>query len=207
MTAEPVVVLGAGGHGKVVADILLSAGFELSGFLDDGKQPGTIVMGVTVLGSSREWLASHRGGHVALGVGNNVARERAAAACVDAGAELVTAIHPSAVISRSATIEPGVVVMALAVVNAEAIIGRGAIINTASVIEHDCVIGAFAHVSPNAALAGACRIGARGHLGISASMLPGTSIGDDTVVGGGAVVVKSLPANAIAFGVPARVRT
>jgi sugar O-acyltransferase (sialic acid O-acetyltransferase NeuD family) len=205
--ARPLVVIGAGGHGKVVADILLAAGEEVTGFLDDVKEPGTQIMGLAVLGSSTEWLSSHLGARVALGIGHNLARERAAAACVDAGAELVAAIHPTAVVSRSARIEQGVVVMALAVINADASIGRGAIINTACVIEHDCVIGPFAHVSPNAALAGACRLGARAHLGISAAMLPGTSIGDDTVVGGGAVVVKGLPAGAVAFGVPARVRT
>lgn len=206
MTAPLLVVLGAGGHGKVVADILLSAGEPVAGFLDDSKPAGTMVMGLAVLGSTGEWLASRPGARVALGIGDNAARERAAVACADAGAELVTAIHPSAVVSRSARIEPGVVVMALAVVNADASVGRGTILNTGCIVEHDCVVGSFAHVSPNAALAGTCRLGARAHLGIGAAMLPGTSIGDDTVIGGGAVVVTSLPARVVAFGVPARVR-
>lgn len=204
MITRPLVVVGAGGHGKVVADILLAAGETVDGFLDDDERAtGTTVLGLPVLGT-RNWLRD--GVRVALGVGNNATRERVARACVDAGAELVTAIHPRAVVARSARLEEGVVVMALAVINPDAVIRRGAIINTASVIEHDCEIGEFAHVSPNAALAGACKVGARAQLGIGASMLPGTTIGDDTIVGGGSVVTKQLPAGIVAMGAPARVR-
>jgi sugar O-acyltransferase (sialic acid O-acetyltransferase NeuD family) len=206
VTTRPLVVVGAGGHGKVVADILLAAGETVTGFLDDDERAsGTRVLGLPVLGT-RTWLASSPGARVALGVGSNTARARVAAACIDAGAELVTAKHPRAVIAPSARIEEGAVVMALVVINADAVIRRGAIINTAAVIEHDCEVGAFAHVSPNAALAGACKVGARAHVGIGAVMLPRTSVGDDTIVGGGAVVTSSLPASVVAIGTPARIR-
>jgi sugar O-acyltransferase (sialic acid O-acetyltransferase NeuD family) len=204
MTAPPLVVFGAGGHGKVVADILLAGGEPVLGFVDDGAPMGSIVLGLPVLGPLA-WLEEHRA-RVALGIGVNALRARIAAACLDRGATLVTAIHPRAVVSPSAEVGEGAVVMALAVINPSATIERGAIVNTAAVIEHDCVIGAFAHVSPGAALGGACRIGASSHLGIGATMLPGTSIGDGTVVGGGAVVTRSLGANVVAIGVPARVR-
>ncbi len=204
MTA-PLVVVGAGGHGKVVADILLAAGERVTGFLDDdARATGTRVLDLPVLGT-REWLASAPGARVALGVGNNSTRERVARACLDAGAVLVTAVHPRAVVSASARLEDGVVVMALCVLNPDAIVRQGAILNTAAVIEHDCEIGAFAHVSPKAALAGACKVGARAHIGIGATLLPGMTVGDDAVVGGGAVVTKHVPAGVVVVGAPARI--
>jgi sugar O-acyltransferase (sialic acid O-acetyltransferase NeuD family) len=199
----PVVVFGAGGHGKVVADILLAAGDRVAGFIDDKCAVGSNVSGLTVIGNAA-WLAENRS-RVALGIGDNAARSRVADVCLAARAELVSAIHPRAVISASATIEAGAVVMALAVVNPDAVVERGAIVNTGAIIEHDCVVERFAHISPNAALGGGCRVGAFAHLGIGASMLPGTSIGERTVVGGGALVARDLEPSVVARGVPARV--
>jgi sugar O-acyltransferase (sialic acid O-acetyltransferase NeuD family) len=204
MSDLPLVVFGAGGHGKVVADILLAGGQTPAGFVDDRLAAGSLVLGLPVLGPA-SWL-DHTPARIALGVGDNRARAEVAAACVARGGTLVAAIHPSAVVARSARIEEGAVVMALAVINPDATIERGAIVNSGAVIEHDCVLGAFAHVSPNAALGGGCRIGACAHLGVGASMLPGTSIGERTVVGAGAVVTRALPPDAVAAGVPARVR-
>jgi sugar O-acyltransferase (sialic acid O-acetyltransferase NeuD family) len=200
---DPIVVLGAGGHGKVVADILLAANERVIGFLDANKPAGVLVLGLPVLGPTT-WLATNRA-RVALGVGDNAARARAADEAVSLGAVLVTAVHPRAVVSPSSRIDEGAVVAALAVVNPEAHVGRGAIVNTGAVIEHDCIVGAFAHVSPNASMAGGCRLGALAHLGIGASMLPGTSVGEATIVGGNALVARDLPSGVIAFGVPARV--
>lgn len=198
------VVFGAGGHGKVVADILLCAGRAVAGFVDDTRPLGEFVLGLPVLGGV-DWLKAHPH-RVALGVGDNRARQRIALAVVGHGSHLETAIHPRATISRSAFVGAGAVVMANAVVNPDARIERGAIVNTGAIIEHDCLVGAFAHVSPGAALAGACRVGELAHLGVGAAMLPQTSIGDGTVVGGGAVVARDLPSGVVATGVPARVR-
>ncbi|AKV01163.1 4-amino-6-deoxy-N-Acetyl-D-hexosaminyl-(Lipid carrier) acetyltrasferase [Labilithrix luteola] len=199
----PLVVLGAGGHGKVVADIVLATGATILGFLDDRVAPGSRILGLPVLGPL-EWLTTNPA-RVALGVGDNLARARAADVIQAAGASLATAIHPRAVVSPFARIEEGTVVMALAVVNPDAIVQRGAILNTASVVEHDCRVGAFAHISPNGALAGGCHVGAQVHLGIGASMLPGTRVGDRSIIGGGALVARNLPPDVVASGVPARV--
>jgi sugar O-acyltransferase (sialic acid O-acetyltransferase NeuD family) len=199
----PIVVFGAGGHGKVVCDILLASGVEVAGFIDDGKI-GARVLGLPVVGG-RAWLEG-RSARVALGIGDNAARERVAEACLKAGASLVTAIHPRAVVAASATVGEGAVVMALAVVNPDAEIQRGAIVNTGAVIEHDCLVGAFAHVSPGAAMAGACKVHARAHLGIGAAMLPGTAVVAGAVVGGGAVVTRDVAARSVVLGVPAKLR-
>jgi sugar O-acyltransferase (sialic acid O-acetyltransferase NeuD family) len=201
---EPLVVLGAGGHGKVVADILLASDEDVLGFLDDHKEVGSLVLGLPVIGST-SWLATNRA-RVALGVGDNASRSRVAEQALAHGAVLVQAIHPRAVVSPSSRIEEGAVLAALAVVNPEARIGRGAIVNTGAVIEHDCVVGAFAHVSPNAAMAGGCTLGACSHLGIGAAMLPGTTVGAGSIVGGNALVTRDLEGGVVAFGAPARVR-
>ena len=200
------VVYGAGGHGKVVCDILLARGEIVAGFLDDGRAPGDLVLGLPVLGGA-SWLEARarEGVRVALGVGDNSARERVARACEQAGASLVAAIHPRAVIAASAIVDDGAAVMALAVVNPDARVERGAIVNTGAIVAHDCVVGGFAHVSPGSVMGGGCRVGVRAQLGIGGTMLPGTSIGDDALVGGAAVVVNDIPAGSVARGVPARV--
>jgi sugar O-acyltransferase (sialic acid O-acetyltransferase NeuD family) len=199
----PLYVFGAGGHGKVVADILIASGEQVAGFLDEVKPVGAIVMGLPVVGSFDKLSAGVR---VALGVGENISRARVAALCHRASVEIVTAIHPRAVVSRTAQIGEGAVVMALAVVNADARVGRGAILNTCAVVEHDCVVGEFAHLSPNATMGGTCVVRAFAQLGIAATMLPNTEVGEYTTVGGGALVTRNVPSNVIAVGVPARVR-
>lgn len=200
MTA-PLVVFGAGGHGKVVCDALLANGETVLGFIDDAKA-GQRVLGLPVLGGA-EWIAKNDC-RVALGIGDNALRARVFAVCTNAGVALTTVIHRSATVARSAALGAGVVVMANAVINAEARVEDGAIVNTGAIIEHDCVVEVFAHVSPNACMAGGCRLGARGHLGVGASMLPGTTIGEATIVGGGAVVTRDIAGGVVAAGVPAR---
>lgn len=200
---DSVVVYGAGGHGRVVADVALAQGLEVLGFIDDQKAPGTEMDGLRVLGGRDELVAS--GHRVALGIGDNEARERIAVWLDARGVPLVTVIHPSAVISRWASVGAGTVVFPGAVINTGAAIGRGAIVNTGAVIEHDCVLGDFAHISPNATLAGGVRVGCSAHVGAGACVLPGRTIGDRAIVGAGAVVNRDVPANTVVAGVPARV--
>jgi sugar O-acyltransferase (sialic acid O-acetyltransferase NeuD family) len=203
MSAQPLIVYGAGGHGKVVADILLARGEKVTGFLDDTKAINTVIFGLPVLGSS-EWLDGNPNVRVALGVGDNIVRAHTAELCAAKQAELVTAIHPTAVIAQSAVVEEGAVIMALAMVNPDGVVGRGAIVNTAAVIEHDCAVGAFAHISPNATLGGNCAVGPFAQLGIGATMLPDTKIGEYSIVGGGGLVAHDIPPHTIAVGLPAR---
>jgi sugar O-acyltransferase (sialic acid O-acetyltransferase NeuD family) len=205
-----ILVYGAGGHGKVVADILLASGQSALGFLDDHQSlHGNVVMGLPVLGG-KHWLKEEIARHrvmVALGIGDNKARQQLANRCAILGVEVAMAIHPSATISVSATIGPGTVVMAGAVINPSANIGAGAIINSGAVVEHDVVIGDYAHVSPNGTMGGSSRLGALSHLGLGAVILPGIAVGTQSIVGAGAVVTTSLGDAITAMGVPARVRT
>lgn len=202
-----VFVYGAGGQGKVVADILITAGqHQVAGFLDDNQSLyDSTVMGLRVVGGE-EWLRKHavKGNvAIALGIGDNKIRKELAKRCQ--GMEIIDAIHPMASVSRAAQLREGTVVMAGAVINPDADIGRGVIINSGAIIEHDVVIGDYAHVSPNAAMGGVSRLGAESHLGLGAVILPGLAIGERTVVGAGAVVTRNLPDGVVASGVPARI--
>jgi sugar O-acyltransferase (sialic acid O-acetyltransferase NeuD family) len=209
MDIQKVFVYGAGGHGKVVGDILLARkDLRFAGFIDDRHDlPGTTVLGFPICGDS-QWLqneSSKTRVAVALGIGDNSARQRVAQACLSWGAELVTLVHPSASVSDSAQLGLGTVVMAQAAINPDAKIGSGAIVNTSASIDHDVQIGDFAHVAPKAAMGGVSRLGTLSLLGIGAVIIHCGAVGARSVVGAGAVVVGKIPDAVIAFGVPARI--
>ena len=208
-TPSPIFVYGASGHGKVVADILLTQRVSVAGFIDDAAPTNSAeILGLRVLGDGN-WLfqeAECRKVVVALGIGDNAARRRIAERCMGSGVELLTAVHFSAVVAPSAHLSPGVVVMAAAVVNPDAHIGMGAIINTAAIVEHDCRVGDFAHLSPNATMGGGARLGSLSWLGMGAKIIHGVAVGSGTIIGAGAVVVRDIPDQVVAMGIPARVR-
>jgi UDP-N-acetylbacillosamine N-acetyltransferase len=196
------LIHGAGGHGLVVAEAAIAAGWSIVGFVDEFVPRGTKVGGREVLAAdaidgAKVWH------HIA--VGDNATRQRLMEAELEAGHCHATIVHPTAVISPSAAIADGVYIGPMAVVNAEAQIGRGAIINTAVVVEHHCVIEAFAHLAPRVALAGRVTVGERALIGVGACVQPGLLIGAAAIVGGGAVVSRPIPPNTTAVGVPARV--
>ncbi len=210
MTTKQVFVYGAGGHGKVVADILMSKGdTELAGFADDREELwGTKILGLPVVGNG-EWLRREAASScvaVALGVGEGSSRQLIMERCSRSGMEILTLVHPAATVARSAQLGPGTVVMAGAIINAEAKIGTAVIVNTGTVLEHDVNVGDYAHVAPNATMGGASRLGAFSHLGLSAAVLQCIRIGSHTVVGAGAVVVEDIPDRVVAVGIPARIR-
>ena len=202
-------VYGASGHGKVVADILLTGGTVIDGFIDDSPSvQSTELLGIKVAGHG-DWLlkqASIGPVAVVLGIGDNFAREEVANRCAEAHIEILTAVHPSAIVSPSVRLGPGVVVMAGAAINPDAQIEAGAIINTGAIVEHDCRVGEFAHLSPNAAMGGGSELGRLSWLGIGASVIHGVKVGSQTIIGAGAVVVCDIPGGVIATGIPARIR-
>jgi len=202
-SSNAVVVVGAGGHGKVVCDVLRSMGEDVAGFCDDGKARGDLVLGLPVLGDTA-WLEGAPA-RVALGIGDNLRRKLIAERLETAGCTLVTAVHRDATVAPSANIEAGAVVFARAVVNPDAIVGRGAIINTGSIVEHDCLVGPYAHLSPASALGGGARIGEFAHIGLGAVVLPLVVVGARSIVGAGAVVNRAVADDVVVRGVPARI--
>lgn len=209
MSSKRVFVYGASGHGKVVADILISKNdAEFVGFVDDREDlKGSEVMGFPVIGNG-EWLrqeAAHSQVSVALGTGESQCRHLLARRCRQWQIEVLTAVHPAATVSRTARLGAGTVVMAGAVINPDARVGMGAIVNTGAVLEHDVEVGDYAHVAPNAVMGGASQLGNFSHLGLGAAVLQGIWIGSHTIIGAGAVVVRDLPDAVVAIGIPARI--
>jgi sugar O-acyltransferase (sialic acid O-acetyltransferase NeuD family) len=205
MKDVPVLVFGAGGHGRVVADIVRASGWKLEGFLDDdANKSSTTISGLPIFAAD-EWLRSGTLCRIILGIGDNRARETVAQRVRRAGMTVASAIHPSAVVSAHAHIGEGAVVMPAAVLNTQCRVGEGAIINTAAVVEHDVEIGRFAHMSSNCTAGGGARIGDRTLIGMAATVLPGKRVGCNCIVGAGAVVTRDIDDFQIAYGVPAKV--
>jgi sugar O-acyltransferase (sialic acid O-acetyltransferase NeuD family) len=207
--ARHLLVLGAGGHGRVVADAAQASGqWAVVAFLDDRFPNLTSAGPWPVLGSFAN-LANYgtEQWDVALGIGDNSGRAAHLERILADGYACPAVCHPAAVISAHAIIGPASVVFATAVVNYNAVVGRGCIVNSGAVIEHDCVLGDAAHVSPRAALAGGVTVGAASWIGIGASVVQGVRIGSGVRVGAGAAVLKDLPDGVTAVGVPARVVT
>jgi sugar O-acyltransferase (sialic acid O-acetyltransferase NeuD family) len=204
-----VIIAGAGGHGRVVLDILRAAGAHSAvGFLDANQDlHGTEVAGLPVLGHLN-LLPKLKGkgvGGAIVAIGDNRVRRSYAQRLAAAGLELISAVHPSAVISATAVIGRNVMVAPGAIVCTDARIGDSAIINTAAAVDHECDIGEAAHVAPGVRLAGRVTVGEGAFVGIGANVLPCLSIGAYAVVGGGALVREDVPAGATVVGVPARV--
>lgn len=208
---EPVVIVGAGGHAKVCIEVLRAQGIYLPCACLDPHSQLDRVLGVPVLGAStttdEQLLQEQRDAgihHVFIAIGPNQLRMRLAELAQRTGFEIVNAVSPKAVVSPSAKIGQGVLIMPGAVINAEATIGDYAIVNTNAVVEHDCRLGVATHIASCAALAGCVRIGERAFIGTGASLKPGIFVGDDAVVGAGAAVVRDVASGATVAGVPAR---
>ena len=206
-----VVGIGAGGHAKVVMEILHAMnGFEVVGLLDANPElRGKRILNVEVLGDDSLLPGLYEQGHrhVFIGVGalgDAATRASLYAQVKGIGYEVVQAIHPTAIVSPSASIGDGVTVMAGVIINASARLSDNVIINTGAIVEHDCVIDAHAHIAPGARLAGSVHVGEGSHIGLGASVREGITIGPYAMVGAGAVVVKDVPEGATAVGVPAR---
>lgn len=197
-----VVVIGAGGHAKVVIGALRACGREVSAAYDTTPEKwGGRCNGVPILPFAE--FASAMGTEVFLAIGDNQAR-RALDQQLKPASPVV--IHPAAWVDPSARLAPGTLVCAGAVIQAEAVVGRHAIVNTGASLDHDCVLGDYVHVAPGARLAGSVKVGEGALLGVSSAFLPGVRIGAWATVGAGAAVVGDVPEGVVARGVPARWR-
>ena len=191
-----VLVIGGGGHALVSIEVLRACGHDVTGCVTrDGVASARLDrVGVKVIGRDSDLDALVSGDHPVafVAVGDNRARRRLSEAVVAAGGSLPRAVSPDAVVSITADIGEGVLVMPGAVVNADARLGRGVIVNTHASIDHGCRIGAFAHVAPGVALAGDVNVGEGALIGIGATVVPGRSIGAWATVGAGASVVDDV---------------
>jgi sugar O-acyltransferase (sialic acid O-acetyltransferase NeuD family) len=210
-TGRRLLLLGGGGHGKVVASVAKAAGHEIVAVVD--RDPARVrrsgpLAEQAVIAESELMKAIASSGKLplaangfAFGIGDNQNRLSRSTGLESFDAPPL--IHPLAAVDQTVLIDSGVVVMAAAVINADARIGRAVIINTSSVIEHDCVLGAGAHISPGAILAGNVRVGERTWIGAGAVVIHGVSIGSDVIVGAGAVVLRDVADRTTVVGNPA----
>lgn len=191
------VIIGASGHGKVIADIAIRNGYENIVFLDDDENVKECA-GFPVVGKTVQVVEMD--GDKIVAIGNAKIRERIQEGLND----VVTLIHPDAAISRRVTMGTGSVVMAGAVINSDVVIGKGCIINTGASVDHDCRIGDYSHVSVGAHVAGTCEIGKRTWIGAGTTVSNNVNICGDCMIGAGTVVIKDIEKPGTYVGVPAR---
>lgn len=203
---KTLAIVGASGHGKVVAEAALSSGLwgEVI-FYDDAWPTKTKNGSSDVVGTTQNLLDMDQKPEVIVAIGNNKIRLAKQQELLSAGFILATVVHHTAAVSNSATIKAGTVVMAGAVINADAVIGAACIVNTNAVVEHDCILADAVHISPGACLAGGVEVGESSWVGIGATVIQLTCIGKNVMVGAGAAVVNDLPDGVTAVGVPAKI--
>jgi len=202
---KSLAILGGSGHGKVIADTALVAGWEEVTFFDDAWPNKSSVGRWSVIGTTKTLLGSMVDfDAMIVGIGDNRVRFEKHAMLAAAGAPLVTLIHPAAVVSAFAQIGMGSVICAGAIVNVDAALGVGIIVNTGATVDHDCQLADGVHVAPGAHLSGDVHVGACSWIGVGVYVKQGVRIGYDVIVGAGAVVVSDIPDGVTVVGNPAR---
>jgi len=196
-------ILGAGGHGKVVYDAFCRAypDVNVQVWDDNLELSGSVFLDKQILAPvAVEKLPTM--GHIAIGDG--VVRERWFDFLTNNSRQLISVLHPDAIISKWSVFEDGCFIAAGAVLGPNASLGKSIIVNHGAVVDHDCIIGAYTHIAPNATLGGGVKIGKQCLIGAGAILLPGVRIGDSVIVGAGAVVVKDISSGKTVYGVPAK---
>ncbi|MCU0285063.1 MAG: acetyltransferase [Acidobacteria bacterium] len=209
---KSIIIYGASGHGKVIADIIEKSGDQITGFLDDDNNKwGKKYYGYNVLGGEEQFAElccsnSPESPFFIIGVGDNYTRQKITEKLKTLTKEKITfgtAIHPSAQIAKDVTIGAGTVIMANCVVNTGSHIGGHCIVNTAATIDHDNIIGDFVHISPGAHLGGGVTVGNLSWIGLGASIINNIHIAENSIAGAGAVVIRNVEANTAVVGNPA----
>lgn len=204
-----IIILGAGGHAKVLVDALLKSGSTITGIVDPNPGLcGSEILGIPVLGgdnivtnfpTSNILLANGLGS-----TGFTLKRQQLYEKFKDAGYLFATVVHPSAVIASDVTLGEGVQIMAGAVVQTGSRIGINSIINTRSSVDHDCIVGDHVHIAPGVTISGGVNIGSYSHVGTGATVIQGITIGEQSLLAAGTVVIRNVHTGARMAGVPAR---
>lgn len=200
------LIIGAGGHGKVVADCAEQTGrFNQIVFLDNGYPARNKHEHWDIIGT-QEQLHGLIGDNdsVFVAIGNNTARQTICEDVVQAGFRLISLIHPTAVVSDYAKLAEGVLVCANATVNAFTRVGRGSIINTNANVDHDCIIGDYVHIAPGCSIAGTVSIGTGSFIGVGSAIIQNINVGENCTVGAGSTLIRSIGNAVTVVGTPAK---
>lgn len=192
---ERINLYGAGGHAKVILDIVEAQGNEVGVVYDDNPQ-SDIINGKKIV--KPHGLLSTP---IIISIGSNIIRKKIAQ---NNDLDYATAIHPSAIISPYSKIGAGTVIMQGSIVQSDVVIGNHCIINSGSSIDHECVIGDYVHISPHATLCGNVKIGEGSWIGAGTTIIPGIKIGEWCVIGAGSTVIFDVPDNTVVVGSPAK---
>jgi sugar O-acyltransferase (sialic acid O-acetyltransferase NeuD family) len=204
MIVRKLAILGASGHGKVVADTALQAGWDQIEFFDDAWPAPSKNRGLTILGNTNSLINSlHEFDGVVVAIGDNRVRLNKIRSLLQLGLSLPSIIHPCSYVSDDVTLEKGSVIFAGAVIQSGCMIGVGCIVNSGSTVDHDCILADGVHISPGAHLGGGVKIGERSWIGIGSSVKQCINIGMDVTIGAGAAVVKDATDGLTLVGVPA----
>mgnify|MGYP001571349573 CR=1 FL=1 len=207
MKSKKIIIIGGGGHAKVLIDAILSFGqYRIAGILDERIQKGERILGFPVIGTD-ELLCRLKNVCLAIGIGTVKASNKRKIIYDKynrRGFKFPAIIHGKAYVSKGVKLGDGAQLMAGAIVNPGAWIGENTIINTAAIVEHDCMIAAHCHISVNTVLGGRVSVGESSHIGLGARVLQGIKIGSKVTVGAGAVVTKDVRDGKTVIGVPAR---
>ncbi|MGE7602903.1 acetyltransferase [Peribacillus sp. NPDC097675] len=204
-----IVIIGEGGHSKVIKDIIDSIkGYEIIGYLDD-KYEQTLVkenLFFSPLSTVSNLLDYFTDIKFIIAIGDNHVRKKIVHQLNIHDSFYVTLRHPSSIISSSTQMGVGTVIMPFSVINADTKIGHHSIINTGAVIEHDNNIGDFVHISPHATLTGSVKVEEGVHIGAGSTLIPNVEIGEWSVIGAGATAIHNIPPHSLAVGTPAKLK-
>lgn len=207
-TKQKIVIIGAGGHGRVMLDVLQKQNtVKIVGFVDDNPQlKNQQIHGVQVIGTTADlpiFAASGIEGFL-VALGNNTVRAEKYLEALAAGLQPISAIHPSAIIANNVSLGPGVQIVAGVIVNPGTYIGANVILNTGCSVDHDCLLEDHCFIAPGVRLGGSVQVGEGAFIGIGATVLPNKKIGEWATVGAGAVVTRDVPPRTVVMGIPAK---
>jgi len=205
---KSLAIIGGGGHGKVIADVAEQLGWNNIVFFDSGWPNVSSNGHWKIVGNDSDFFYKNEQYHgVIVAIGNNEVRYEKTKELIEMGVNVVSLIHPSAVVSKHSHLGPGSLVAANAVINPYTNIGFAAIVNTSSSIDHDCEIGDSVHICPGARIAGGVKIKNKSWIGIGASVIQKIEIGESSMIGAGSAVINNISDHVTAVGIPAKVKS
>lgn len=208
--SSPVIIIGSGGHAKVLIDTLIKQNIAILGITETNDNLlNNSILGIPIIGDD-EVITNYSPQKIALvnGIGSTISTKKRAeiySTFKKLGYRFASVIHPSVIIGEDVKLAEGVQLMAGVIIQSGSIIGENTIVNTKASIDHDCIIGSHVHIAPGVTISGNVRIGGNTHIGTGATIIQGLQVGNDSLVAAGAVVVNNIPNNVKAIGVPARI--